>query len=136
MMQAPNPGLGHGSDRALGGGATERPDGSKRRRRRLWLSAAGAAVVLVLLWFAWSIGGALTAPGTDSLDARLAEWARSNNLGWAVDALEHVQYALTPPRPPRGAPRRHRRARPASRPRGPAPAPAPALAPRRAPGPR
>ena len=76
---------------------TERLDGSKRRRRRLWLSAAGAAVVLVLLWFAWSIGGALTAPGTDSLDARLAEWARSNNLGWAVDALEHVQYALSPP---------------------------------------
>jgi len=58
----------------------------------------GAVVVVLLLWPAWSIGGALTAPGTDSTAARLAEWARFNGLGWVVDDLEQVQYQLSPPK--------------------------------------
>jgi hypothetical protein len=55
-------------------------------------------MVVVLLWLAWSIGGALTAPGTDSTSARLAEWARSNGLGWAVSGLEQAQYKMNPPK--------------------------------------
>jgi Phosphodiester glycosidase len=50
-----------------------------------------------VLWLTWSVGGALTAPGTDAIDARLAEWARTNYLGWVVDGLEKVQYALDTP---------------------------------------
>jgi hypothetical protein len=55
-------------------------------------------MVVFLLWLAWSIGGALTAPGTDTPVARLAEWARFNGLGWAVDHLEQIQYQLNPPK--------------------------------------
>ncbi len=55
-------------------------------------------MVVVLLWLTWSIGGALTAPGTDSTSARLAEWARFNGLGWAVSGLEQIQYQLDPPK--------------------------------------
>lgn len=66
-------------------------------RRRL-LRAGAAVVALAVLWLAFSLGGALTAPGTDGLDARVAEWARSNGLGFVVDTLEQVQYALSPPR--------------------------------------
>jgi Phosphodiester glycosidase len=54
-------------------------------------------LVVVLLWLAWSIGGALAAPGTDSTSARLAEWARFNGLGWVVNNLEQAQYKLDPP---------------------------------------
>jgi hypothetical protein len=55
-------------------------------------------MAVALLWLAWSLGGALMAPGTDSMPARLAEWARSNELGWVVDGLEQVQYQLDPPK--------------------------------------
>lgn len=55
-------------------------------------------MAVALLWLAWSVGGALMAPGTDSVAARLAEWARSNELGGLVDALEQLQYQLEPPR--------------------------------------
>jgi hypothetical protein len=33
----------------------------------------GVLMVVLLLWPPWSIGGALTAPGTDNTSARLAE---------------------------------------------------------------
>lgn len=57
-----------------------------------------AAVLLVLLiWTSWSIGQALTAPGTDSAASRLAEWARDHRLGWVVTDLERIQYWLNPP---------------------------------------
>ena len=55
------------------------------------------AVAIALLWLAWSVGGALLAPGTDSIAARLAEWARDNQLGGVIDALEQLQYDLNPP---------------------------------------
>ncbi len=45
----------------------------------------------------WSIAGSLTAPGTDTVPARLAEWARSHGMDWAVTGLEQVQYTLTQP---------------------------------------
>src|ERR1035437_4271240 len=55
-------------------------------------------MVVLLLWLTWSIGGALTAPGTDSASARLAEWARFNGLGWVVSGLEQLQYQMNPPK--------------------------------------
>jgi len=54
--------------------------------------------VVFALWLTWSIGGALTAPGTDTTSARLAEWARSNGLGWVVSGLEQAQYQMNPPK--------------------------------------
>src|SRR5450759_1858143 len=58
----------------------------------------GVLVVVLLLWLTWSIGGALTAPGTDTTAARLAEWGRFHGLGWAVTSLEEVQYKANPPK--------------------------------------
>lgn len=48
-------------------------------------------------WLAFSVGGALTAPGTDSTTARLAEWGRGHWLGWVVNALEQAQYSASKP---------------------------------------
>jgi Phosphodiester glycosidase len=67
-------------------------------RRRYWLRRLGVVLMVALLWLAWSIGGALTAPGTDPTSARLAEWARFHGLGAVVTALEQVQYKLDPPK--------------------------------------
>jgi Phosphodiester glycosidase len=75
------------------------PSGVSRRSwRRHWLRPAGVVTVVLLLWLTWSIGGALTAPGADSTSARLAEWARSHGLGWAVSAPERVQHRLNSPK--------------------------------------
>ena len=40
--------------------------------------------MVLVSWLAWSIGGALTAGGTDGTTTRLADWARFHGLGWAV----------------------------------------------------
>jgi len=55
-------------------------------------------MAVVVLWLAWSIGGALTAPGTDSTPARLAEWARFHGLGRVVSGLEQIQYHFNQPK--------------------------------------
>lgn len=83
--------------RRLGSGPT------KRRRFQRLRRSTPAKVVLVLalcllLWLADSIGRALTAPGTDSVSARLAEWARFHHLGPVVTTMEKIQYDLHPPR--------------------------------------
>jgi Phosphodiester glycosidase len=85
-----------------------KPPGQDRRRpppgvsrpswRRHWLRGAGVVTVVLLLWLSWSIGGALTAPGAGSTSARLAEWARSHGLGWAVSGPEQVQHRLNSPK--------------------------------------
>ena len=75
-----------------------RPGRPRPSRRRYWVRRAGVVLVVLLIWPAWSIGGALTAPGTDTTAARLAEWARFNGLGWAVDSLEQIQYQMNPPK--------------------------------------
>jgi hypothetical protein len=67
-------------------------------RRRFWLRRMGVVLVIVLLWLTWSIGSALTAPGTDTRAARLAEWGRFHGLGWAVTYLEELQYNSNPPK--------------------------------------
>jgi Phosphodiester glycosidase len=71
---------------------------SRPSRRRYLVRRAGVVLMVLLLWLAWSIGGALTAPGTDSTAARLAEWARFNGLGWVVSDLEQIQYQMNPPK--------------------------------------
>ena len=71
---------------------------SRPGRRRFWVRRVGVLMVVLLLWLTWSIGGALTAPGTDSTSARLAEWARFNGLGWVVSGLEQLQYQMNPPK--------------------------------------
>jgi hypothetical protein len=71
---------------------------SRPGRRRFWVRRLGVLMVVFLLWLTWSIGGALTAPGTDTSAARLAEWARFHGLGWAVSALEQAQYKMNPPK--------------------------------------
>jgi hypothetical protein len=65
-------------------------------RRRLWWAAA-FVVLVALASVAWSVGAALTAPGTDSVAARLAEWGRNHGLGVLVLDLEKLQYRLHPP---------------------------------------
>lgn len=72
-------------------------DSTGRRRRpvrRTWLGV----LALLLGSLGWSIGGALTYPGKDSNVARMAEWARDHELGFAVDGLENLKYDLNPPR--------------------------------------
>ena len=74
-----------------------------RGRRRWWPRGRWGRVVAVvlaaaLLWLGVSLTQALTAPGTDSASARLAEWARFHGLGWVVSELEQVQYDLSPPK--------------------------------------
>jgi hypothetical protein len=66
--------------------------------RRFWLRRMGVVLVVLLLWLTLSIGGALTAPGTDTTAARLAEWGRFHGLGWAVTYLEELQYNANPPK--------------------------------------
>lgn len=60
------------------------------------------AVILVLVLFfgtiTWSVGHALSAPGTDTVAARLAEWGRDHGLGFIVTAAENLQYQLHPPK--------------------------------------
>jgi Phosphodiester glycosidase len=94
----------------------------RRTPRRQLLTRPVVLAVLALIgvflcWFAWSMGAALTAPGTDSVASRVAEWARNHYLGPLVTLGERVRYqppkvggepsiALTAPgsRPPAGGP--------------------------------
>ena len=65
-------------------------------RRILASIVAVAAIVGISL--IWSVGSALTAPGTDTVAARLAEWGRDHYLGFVVTTAENIQYSLNPPK--------------------------------------
>ena len=67
------------------------------RQLRLAILASVLALVLLLVPLL-SLGRALAAPGTDSVAARAAEWARGHGLGFAVTAAEELAYRLNPPR--------------------------------------
>ncbi|MFG3281591.1 phosphodiester glycosidase family protein [Streptomyces sp. NPDC048111] len=69
----------------------------QRVRRTLATRAALAACVLCVGTIGYSVGEALTYPGDDSTEARLAGWAREHELGAVVDELENLQYELDPP---------------------------------------
>jgi hypothetical protein len=99
-----------------------------------------AAVLVFLVVVAWSIGGALTAPGTDSTAARLAEWGRDHGFNGVITWLERQQYEHNQPKvggapaggiPVAGAPEttvRPPSTGPTAPPTLPAPAPIPVLA--------
>jgi hypothetical protein len=72
---------------------------TRHRRPRRRARSVGIVAVLLLLAAgpAWSIGAALTVPGSDSVAARLAEWGRDHGLGGVITWLEGVQYQLDPP---------------------------------------
>ena len=69
------------------------------RRPRRW-ARRGLALLGVLLVLSvpalWSVAHALAAPGTDSVAARVAEWARDHHADWLVTWLEQRTY--TPPK--------------------------------------
>ena len=62
---------------------------------KLGLVAVPTVFVLVVLY---SVSGALLAPGTDPVSARLAEWGRDHYLGFIVSALENAQYSVNKPK--------------------------------------
>lgn len=77
-----------------------RPPPRHRRRptqRTYWRRRLVAIMVIVGLWLTWSLGSALLAPGTDSIMAKGAQWARLHYFGWAVTLAEKVQYEFTKP---------------------------------------
>ncbi len=69
-----------------------------QRAPRVWLLWLGVVLTVGLLWLAWSVGGALAAPGTDTTAAKLAEWGRGHGLGPVVTYLEQLQYQVNPPK--------------------------------------
>ncbi len=73
------------------------PEKQRSRRFRLVRTGVLALAVLLVVSTGVSMAPALMAPGTDSLAARVAEWGREHGLGWAVTALEEVQYAKDKP---------------------------------------
>lgn len=71
---------------------TNQPDRPRRRRWR-WLLVVGlVAVMLVGSVVGVSVAGALRAPGTDSVAARLAEWGRDHGFDGLITWLEKQQY--------------------------------------------
>ena len=73
---------------------------SPAKRRRLFRLLRTLTVLLLVLMVpvGWSLGHAVTAPGTDSLAARVAEWGRDHGMGALVTAGENLQYQLSPPK--------------------------------------
>ncbi len=71
--------------------ATVLPKRHLRWHERRLTGLAVALVVMVVLVGA-SLTSALSAPGSDSLAARLAEWGRGHGLSAVIDALERTAY--------------------------------------------
>lgn len=69
----------------------------QRRRRKIVVRSLWGCVLLFFGTVAWSIAGALTSPGTDTVQARLAEWGRDHGMAGVVSTLEQWQYDLNPP---------------------------------------
>jgi hypothetical protein len=71
------------------------PPHIKRRRKLIRRSILG--VFLVFFGYCGiTFYPYLTAPGTDRLAARVAEWGRDHHLGWAVTWLENASYKPPP----------------------------------------
>lgn len=76
----------------------ERLPKPKRTRVRWIFRGVLIGLFGFLVVVGWSVGGALTAPGTDSAAARLAEWGRDHGLGGVVTWLERQQYRRHQPK--------------------------------------
>lgn len=72
---------------------TETPAAGVRRGRSPLTRILALALLAAVGWLAVSVGLALTAAGSDSTAARLAEWARGHGLSSVVDRLEKVTYS-------------------------------------------
>ena len=86
--------------------ASDQHNDSNRPRCRWWRRLRLAVLVVAVLAgtvAGSSVVGALRAPGTDSVAARLAEWARDHGFDALVTWLEKQQYDHDPP-PTGGAP--------------------------------
>lgn len=70
----------------------------KKPKKRTLLISISVVLALLLGSLTWSVGSVLTAPGTDTVAARLAEWGRDHGLGFVVTAGENIQYWLNPPK--------------------------------------
>jgi hypothetical protein len=77
--------------------ATNQPGHPRRRWLRRVLLSALVAVVLAGSVVGVSVIGALRAPGTDSVAARLAEWGRDHGFDSLITWLEQQQYEHNPP---------------------------------------
>jgi hypothetical protein len=67
----------------------------RKRRRRYVLRSLLAVLVLIIGYIGITLTPYLTAPGTDPLNARVAEWARDHHMSMVVTWLENETY--TPP---------------------------------------
>ncbi len=70
----------------------QRPRDATTRLRR-YSKRAVIVIVVLLIPVTYSYVGALTGPGTDSLQTRTVEWARDHHLGSVVDRVEKYWYA-------------------------------------------
>lgn len=91
-----------GDDPDRPGGRSNRRKGKKvvpphvRRRRKIVFRSILAVFLLIVGYVGVTIYPYLTAPGTDRLSARVAEWGRDHHLSWAVTWLENATYKAPP----------------------------------------
>jgi hypothetical protein len=98
-------GYGAGPSAKTGGDGPDGPDGPSGRRkgrkpvpphilrRRKIIRRSVLGVFLVFFGYVGiTLYPYLSAPGTDRLSARVAEWGRDHHLGWAVTWLENTTY--------------------------------------------
>jgi membrane-associated phospholipid phosphatase len=79
------------------------PPAVVRTRQRRLVAGSSLAALLLLAPVGWSLGQALTFPGSAGWQSRSVDWARSNGGASIVDWVENFWYARTPP-PAQAAP--------------------------------
>ena len=77
----------------VGAATSQDPKKARRRKRRKYvLRSLLAVLVLVVGYVGLTLTPYLTAPGTDPLNARVAEWARDHHMSMLVTWLENESY--------------------------------------------
>jgi hypothetical protein len=93
---------GDPADPAKSGGRASRRKGKKvvpphvRRRRKIVRRSLLGVFLLLVGYLGVTMYPYLTAPGTDTISARIAEWGRDHHLSWAVTWLENATYKAPP----------------------------------------
>lgn len=67
------------------------------RLRTMILRPLAGIMAISVVYTGVTLGPILAAPGTDPIPARVAEWMRSNGMGWVVTTAETVAYQATKP---------------------------------------
>ena len=70
----------------------------KNRTLRRVLAVLSVPFAVGAVFVAFTLGPALVAPGTDSVPARVAEWARDYGMGSLVTGAEQVVYEINKPK--------------------------------------